>query len=306
MTETLPVYADSYAANPSRPFNALEELCSPEFIKACLDAERRLDIQQMYASSRVETTRAEKEIYLNDIFDADMYIYEQIIASGKVYPESIVLRRHDIVDIQNASLRYGGLALVPTEQRNGPKYRTVFRLLPEAPDSDARGYFAPLENTTQLDFPGHIVADFDPDLLCFALKNILQRSRDFRGKKSFQKKTQMEKMELIEEKADAYTAELAPFFDQNVPLIINSDRYAAYAANTKKKQNERTQFNLNPKTRHIIAGRLVEVTFRSLFAINPNIPPLLVFQNTHDDIRYEIPLDAAISNVIPLHATVYR
>lgn len=304
MTETLPVYADSYAANPSRPFNALEELCSPEFIKACLDAERRLDIQQMYASSHVETTRTEKEIYLNDIFDADMYMYEQIVASGKVYPESTILRRHDMVDIQNMSLRYGGLAIMPTEQRNGLKYRTVFRLLSETPGTYS--YCAPLDTTNQLDFPGRIVTDFDPSILCDALKNILQRSRDFRSQKSFQKKTQIEKMERIEEKADAYTAELAPFFDQDIPLIINTDRYAAYATNTKKRQNERTQFNLNPKTRHIIAGRLVEVTFRSLFAINPNIPPLLVLQNTHDDIRYEIPLDAVISNMIPLHATVYR
>lgn len=299
MTEILPVFSEAQAKHTSQPFDILEALYEPQFIKACIDAERQLDSLNASRSERLEQIRDEHEFRLNEMLDSDAYMYLPVIAT------STALAGHETVSIKDMPLRYGGIQITPDSKKEKEKYRAVFRLLPIDRITNAIEYFAPLDAITKLAVPSYQSPEFNPDNMMALLKDILERSRRFRSEGSFQKKSQIEKMTDIEDLADMYTVELASFIDQDMPLFISSDRYAAYKSSVKKKlTDERSQLTPDTTKRHIIAGRLVEITFRSLFAINPNVPPILVLQNTHEGTRYEIPLDAAISHMIPLHATV--
>ncbi|HUO62049.1 MAG TPA: hypothetical protein VMT96_01175 [Candidatus Bathyarchaeia archaeon] len=286
----------------SKPLDGLSALRDPAFVEVWLYAQKKMDRLPVDRTSEMFDIIEETEQALNQRYDSDKLYYEPVVISGGVYP---VLKNtsplvSEKIRVDGEKFRFRGISFAPIIREAGAPYQAAFRLLPFEESPDVSHYYLPLVDAQEITFPEQLVPSLDPDQMHAKLHDILRRSRNFRKSENFISKTHLEKLQAIEDKAKEYSEEVAPLIDQRTPLLINTDLYPLHkTSGIVNTHDSRAQLNKDPRTRHIIAGRLVEIafTFKSVSALNVNIAPFMLVENKTGDVtcRYEVSLDSDFS-----------
>ncbi|MCA9335072.1 hypothetical protein KC953_02925 [Candidatus Saccharibacteria bacterium] len=303
MTEALPSHINHLPHYSYKPFDFVEQMSHVPTATYIVNAEKRLTALYRNGVQTISNHIDTYELELNTALDTDSHIYKEVSATGHIIDHA-----KRLISVTNMPCIYGGITFSPVSRSGETAYQAAYILIKNTPASadESEQYLMPIDLADSISLAQRATPDFDPDNLLFQIKGIAEHSKHYRQDSTFQSKTQMEKMYLIEQTAREYTHLLQPYIDQRMPLLIDADCYTIFNPHESKRSEQRHQQNKDPKKRHIIAGRLTEVTFRTLHALNPNVPPLLVIDNVEKNSRYELPLNADIAHIIPLHTTVCR
>lgn len=284
-----------------QPYDGLAVFHDVAFVEEWIHGEKRIN-QLLNTNERasIDLANDQAEI-LNELYGTESLSGEPVVVRGIVYSttdtKKIVFEPSDSRSTISTRFRFSQLKFIPVKGRDRQRpritrYHAAFKLLPENPKLQPS--YMLLEDAKRLHFPYRLQAVVHPEQFEEIFSEIIEDSHALRRGEDFIKLNPQERVALLDERARIYARKLAPLIDQQVPLLVKTNRYLEI------KDSDPSPLGHAKLTRVLddkfwLAGRLTRIAFMDKALNLGEVPHLVLEHNGKQRVTYTISLDAAFT-----------